>query len=85
MFFSEAIAPIETKMYINNWKVIYKLCVVYVDRNSKMTTTAGHRFYIGPICSFVLPGERYRLLRAPGYTCSFPQTHVTLADPGYHA
>jgi hypothetical protein len=30
----------------------YKLCVFYVDRNSKMTTTAGHSFYIGPIGSF---------------------------------
>jgi hypothetical protein len=26
--------------------------VFYVDRNSKMTTTAGHSFYIGPIGSF---------------------------------
>jgi hypothetical protein len=33
-------------------KVLYKLCVFYVDRNSKMTTTAGHSFYIGPIGSF---------------------------------
>jgi hypothetical protein len=24
----------------------------YVDRNSKMTTTAGHSFYIGPIGFF---------------------------------
>jgi hypothetical protein len=31
-----------------------------------MTTTAGHSFYIGPIGSFLLPGERYRLLRASG-------------------
>jgi hypothetical protein len=31
---------------------LYKLCVFYVDRNSKMTTTAGHSFYIGPIGSF---------------------------------
>jgi hypothetical protein len=37
---------------INHWKVLYKLCVFYVDRNSKMTTTAGHSFYIGPIGSF---------------------------------
>jgi ABC-type polysaccharide/polyol phosphate export permease len=29
-----------------------KLCVFYVDRNSKMTTTAGHSFYIGPIVFF---------------------------------
>ena len=42
--------------YILLWsyctKVLYKLCVFYVDRNSKMTTTAGHIFYIGPIGSF---------------------------------
>jgi len=25
---------------------------LYVDRKSKMTTTAGHSFYIGPIGSF---------------------------------
>ena len=37
---------------INHWKVLYKLCVFYVDRNSKMTATAGHSFYIGPIGSF---------------------------------
>jgi hypothetical protein len=49
MFFSEAIALIEPKLCINHWKV---LCVFYVDRNSKMTTTAGHSFYIVPIGSF---------------------------------
>jgi hypothetical protein len=37
---------------INHLKVLYKLRVFYVDRNSKMTTTAGHSFYIGPIGSF---------------------------------
>ena len=52
IFFSEAIALIEPKLCINHWKVLYKLCVFYVDRNSKMTTTAGHSFYIGPIGSF---------------------------------
>jgi hypothetical protein len=31
-----------------------------------MTTTAVHSFYIGPIVFFLLPGERYRLLRASG-------------------
>jgi hypothetical protein len=60
VFFSEAIALIEPKLCINHWQVLYKLCVFYVDRNSKMTTTAGHSFYIGPI-------ERYRLLRASGF------------------
>jgi hypothetical protein len=52
IFFSEAIALIEPKLCINHWEVLYKLCVFYVDRNSKMTTTAGHSFYIGPIGSF---------------------------------
>ena len=52
IFFSEAIALIEPKLCINHWKVLYKLCVFYVDRNSKTTTTAGHSFYIGPIGSF---------------------------------
>jgi hypothetical protein len=52
IFFSEAVALIEPKLCINHWKVLYKLRVFYVDRNSKMTTTAGHSFYIGPIGSF---------------------------------
>ena len=52
IFFSEDIALIEPNLCINHWKVLYKLCVFYVDRNSKMTTTAGHSFYIGPIGSF---------------------------------
>ena len=52
VFFSEAIALIEPKLCINHWKVLYKLRVFYVDRNSQMTTTAGHSFYIGPIGSF---------------------------------
>jgi hypothetical protein len=52
IFFCDAIALIEPKVRINHWKVLYKLCVFYVDRNSKMTTTTGHSFYIGPIVSF---------------------------------
>jgi hypothetical protein len=52
IFFSEAIALIEPKLCINHWKVLYKFRVFYVDRNSKITTTAGHSFYIGPIGSF---------------------------------
>ena len=52
IFFSVAIALIEPKLYINHWKVLYKLHVFYVDWNSKMTTTARHSFYIGPIGSF---------------------------------
>jgi hypothetical protein len=38
IFFSEAIALIEPKVCINHWKALYKLCVFYVDRNSKVTT-----------------------------------------------
>jgi hypothetical protein len=30
----------------------YNVSVFYVDGNSKMTTSAGHSFYIGPIGSF---------------------------------
>jgi hypothetical protein len=52
IFFSEAIALIEHKLCINHWKVLYKLRVFYVGRNSKMTTTAGHSFYIRSIGSF---------------------------------
>ena len=52
IFFSEAVALIEPKLCIDHWKVLYKLRVFYVDRNSKMTTTARHSFYIGPIGSF---------------------------------
>jgi hypothetical protein len=52
IFFSEAIVLIELKLCINHWKVLYKLCVFYVDRNSKMTTTTGHSFYIETIGSF---------------------------------
>jgi hypothetical protein len=52
IFFSEANALIEPKLCINHWNVLYTHRVFYVDRNSKMTTTAGHSFYIGPIGSF---------------------------------
>jgi hypothetical protein len=30
----------------------YNVSVIYVDGNSKMTTSAGHSFYIEPIGSF---------------------------------
>ena len=53
IFFSKANALIEPKLCINHWKVLYKHHVFYVDRNSKMTTTAGHSFYIGPIGFFI--------------------------------
>jgi hypothetical protein len=53
IFFSEAIALIEPKLCINHWKVLDKLHVFYVDRNSKLTTTAGHSFYIGSLVLFI--------------------------------
>ena len=69
IFFSEAIALIEPKLCINHWKVLYKFCVFYVDRNSKMTTTAGHSFYIGPIGSFY-----NQVIYLP---CNFEVNHMT--------
>ena len=51
IFFSEAIALIETKLHQPLEDPLQPLCF-YVDRNCKMTTTAGHSFYIGPIGSF---------------------------------
>jgi hypothetical protein len=53
------VALIEPKLCINHWKILYKLCVFYVDRNSKMTTTAGHSFYIGPIVFFYYQVENF--------------------------
>jgi hypothetical protein len=39
-FFSETTNIIKAKLYMNvHWMVLYKLCVFYVDRNSKMTRT----------------------------------------------
>jgi hypothetical protein len=58
------------------WATSFKLCVFYVDRNSKMTTTAGHSFYIGPIVFFLLPGERYRLLRSCVNTMTCGGSHL---------
>jgi hypothetical protein len=50
-FFCEAIALIEPKLHQSLEGPLQTLCF-YVVRNSKMTTTAGHSFYIGPIGSF---------------------------------
>ena len=32
----------------DHWNVLYRVSVFYADRKSKMATTAGHRFNIGP-------------------------------------
>jgi hypothetical protein len=41
---------VETKLPKNDhWKVLYKGYVFYVDRKSKMATTAGHRLTLDPM------------------------------------
>jgi hypothetical protein len=41
---------VETKLPMNDhWKVLYKVCVFYADRKSKMATTAGHRLTLDPM------------------------------------
>jgi hypothetical protein len=43
-FFSETTWIIEIKLTRNDhWKVLYKMCVFYADRKSKMATTGGFR------------------------------------------
>ena len=51
IFFSEAIAMIEPKLHQSLEGSLQTLCFLCWS-NSKMTTTAGHSFYIGPIGSF---------------------------------
>jgi hypothetical protein len=33
----------------DHWKVLYKVCVFYADRKSKMATTSGHRLTLEPM------------------------------------
>jgi hypothetical protein len=48
--FSEITWIIETKLPRNDhWKVLYKVCVFYGDRISKMATTEGHRLALDPM------------------------------------
>jgi hypothetical protein len=48
-FFSETTWTIETKLPSNDHsKVLYKVSVLYVDRKSKMSATAGHRLTLQP-------------------------------------
>ena len=49
-FLSETTWTIETKLPRNDyWKVLYKICVFYADRKSKMATTAGNRLTLDPM------------------------------------
>ena len=49
-FFSETTNMIKAKLYMNDhWKVLYKFCVFYADRKSKMAATAIHRLTLDPM------------------------------------
>ena len=61
---------IETKLPRNDhWKVLYKLCVFYADRKSKMATTAGHRLTLDPMgkCSNAFFSETTNMIKAKLY------------------
>ena len=61
-FFSETTNMIKAKLYMNvHWMVLYKVCVFYADRKSKMATTAGHRLTLDPMgkCSLLLRNYKY--------------------------
>jgi hypothetical protein len=54
-FFSETTWIIETKLPRNDhWKVLYKVCVFYADRKSKMATTAGSNVKLSPAVAAIL-------------------------------
>ena len=65
--FSETTWIIETKLPRNDhWKVLYKVCVFYADRKSKMATTAGHRLTLDPMgkCSNAFFSETTNMIKA---------------------
>jgi hypothetical protein len=69
-FFSETNWIIETKLPRNDhWKVLYKVCVIYADRKSKMATTAGHRLTLDPMgkCSNAFYSETTNMIKAKLY------------------
>jgi hypothetical protein len=64
--YSLASLIIEIKLPRNDhWKVLYKVYVFYVDRKSKMATTAGYRLTLDPIGKYkfvenlpmIIPGQ----------------------------
>ena len=69
MFFPKAIALIEPKLCINHWKVLCKVSVFYVDRKSKMATTAGHGLTLDPMgkCSNAFFSETTNMIKAKLY------------------
>ena len=69
-FFSETTNMIKAKLYMNvHWKVLYKLYVFYVDRKSKMATTAIHRLTLDPMgkCSNAFFSETTNMIKAKLY------------------
>jgi hypothetical protein len=53
ILFSETNELTEPKLYMNDhWNVLYQVSVFYVDRKSKMATSAGHRLTLDPMGKF---------------------------------
>ena len=68
-FFSET-TWIETKLPRNDhWKVLYKFYVFYINRKSKMATTAIHRLTLDPMgkCSNAFFSETTNMIKAKLY------------------
>jgi hypothetical protein len=61
---------IETKLPRNDhWKVLYKIFVFYVDRKSKMATTAIHRLTLDPMGNVQMPSsQKLQILLKPNCT-----------------
>ena len=69
-FFSETTWIIGTKLPRNDdWNVLYKVCVFYADRKSKMATTAIHRLTLDPMgkCSNAFFSETTNMIKAKLY------------------
>jgi hypothetical protein len=56
-------------VWFDHWKVLYKVCVFYADRISKMATTAGHRLALDPMgkCSNAFFSETTNIIKAKLY------------------
>jgi hypothetical protein len=60
----------EPKLKINDhWNVLYQVSVFYVDRKSKMATTAGHRLTLDPMgkCPNAFFSETTNMIKAKLY------------------
>ena len=53
----------------DHWKVLYKVCIFYANRKSKMATTAGHRLTLDPKgkCSNAFFSETTNMIKAKLY------------------